>query len=308
MPREHETINRSPAFREYARLLVELAQTMRERPGDESAADELRDLIDAPGAMLTPEENTFMHGLSRDLRMIEMRDVWDATQFFRRDEHLRDTAEALKHRRWEYLLRLLRIHNPGLSLDRVAYMRSRAYESLGCPHAAYAFMGYARQLVPTNNAYSAMTLLLSWGALSVNRAVDSAMHAAFDERTSWDVVLAASSVLARYVIQTTESPAAMPLVTTIIRKALEAAKSARPRVTEAELSGAAALALIAARCQLPEDIEFARACYAEAGGEPSELDTALGNFNGQIPTSTDAGELLDHLSTSAFRRDRLTAA
>ncbi len=308
MPREHAPLNRSSAFREYSRLLVELARTMRERPDDEAAADAIRDLMDAPGAMLSPEENAFMHGLSRDLRMIEMRDVWDRTVVSRGVDFIQRAAEFVHGGQWETLLSLLRVRLPQFHRDRVAYLRSRAYGSLGCPHAAYEFMEYARKLVPSNSAYVAMKLLLSWPVVSFHRAVDAAMRTVFEPKSDWSVTLAASAVFAQYVVRTSETPTALPSAMKVIRKAIEAARSSTPRIPEVELNGCAALALLAAHSASSEDLRFARACYAEAGGVVQELDGALETRHSQPNSSGRAGALLDQLTASAFSRNVLNAA
>src|SRR5262245_55067568 len=136
-------MNAERALREMERRLIRLHELIAADQSDSDAADAIRDQMDQLARFTTPLDLLTIRELSGDLYMLTGEEV--APESMREmaavDVRVR-IAEAFGKQRWADLLRLLRAPH-GLPLDRVAYVRARAWSSLGFHRAALKFYEHA---------------------------------------------------------------------------------------------------------------------------------------------------------------------
>src|SRR5215210_2553708 len=96
-------------YKEYVRLLRDLHQLLLEGKTDTTEADELRDRMDIPWEMLSPEQRESVGGLAADLNWIRRGPVPGKTS---KEELFRENAPAVLRARaagdWHEALKYLR--------------------------------------------------------------------------------------------------------------------------------------------------------------------------------------------------------
>lgn len=156
---------RNRHYRDYQQMLVELHTLIAHGNGDSAQAVDLRQEMDEPEAHLSEEEAIRLNALSGDLSMLHNREIPDPDVV--RRVPVRELPQRLviayQSENWDEVLALLRADVSAFLLpDRVAYMRSRAYEALDELVPAIAFMDEAALRVPANANFHALAMELLW--------------------------------------------------------------------------------------------------------------------------------------------------
>lgn len=152
-------------YREYQRLLVELHALIAAGQNRSPEARKLRDRMELAEANLSEDEIIRLNGLSADLSMTHDREIPDPDVVARvpPQEAPWLIESAFKSGKWEDFLELLRSDaSRFLSVDQIAYVRSRAYEALGELAPAVAFMDEAAKRASHNANYRVLALRLLW--------------------------------------------------------------------------------------------------------------------------------------------------
>jgi hypothetical protein len=146
----------NPYYVEYEDLLKKHHRLIAEGKGESEEADAVRDEMDRPERELSREELAWLNGLSADLYVLQDDEIFEtaASETAAPDLLAADLDAAWHGQNWERVLELLRMGPAFISRDRVAYMRSRAYEELGHPDTARLFMDYAAELNPGEPLYN----------------------------------------------------------------------------------------------------------------------------------------------------------
>jgi tetratricopeptide (TPR) repeat protein len=144
-------------LREMEHLLVGLHELIAARQTDSEAADQLRGRMDEIGASLGASEVRLLGELSGDLYMLAGEEVEAEAMRGKAPAEVRaEIASAFGERRWADLLHALRGAHQ-LPLDRIAYVRARAWSSLGFHLASLKFFEYAYATAQNPN-YLALAL------------------------------------------------------------------------------------------------------------------------------------------------------
>jgi len=137
---------------------IEAVQLFRlvQAGGDESEdGDELRDMMLVSWEEMTDHERELLRGLYRDLHMLSKDEVLDEEP-----ATMDQFRVAWKSKDYTLVLHLLRKRrDPGLTDDKVAYIRGRAWGELGYREAALAFTTYAADASPHNGTYAYLALV-----------------------------------------------------------------------------------------------------------------------------------------------------
>lgn len=152
-------------YLDYQRMLIELHAMIAAGTGDSDEAMDLRALMDGPEARLTESEMSQLDALSGDLSMIHGREIPDpeVVARVRASNVPLFLAGAFRDSEWQRVLELLRTDvSSFLKPDQIAYMRSRAHESLEELAAATAFMDEALRRNPHSTRYGALAMELLW--------------------------------------------------------------------------------------------------------------------------------------------------
>jgi tetratricopeptide (TPR) repeat protein len=235
-------------YREYQRMLVKLHALIAGGHGDSAQAVQLRQEMDAPEVHLAEEETIRLNALSGDLSMLHDREIPDSDVVRRvsATELPQRVEQAYRRNEWAELLALLRADVSRFLLpEQVAYMRSRAYESLDEMAPAVAFMDEAARRSPTNANYPAMAMELLLKDQRYNDAYSRAKEYLASSETPGRLILMAGGVVSRQAQQ--DNPPRDILVTAI--QAIDRIERALPNETLPNVLVAAlgALGLLAAR-------------------------------------------------------------
>jgi tetratricopeptide (TPR) repeat protein len=140
----------SPAFDHVARGTIRLHKLIAEGRGDEPEADEVRDALDGPIAVLTPEERTRAQFLSADLYSLSK--VQSDHEQLPMNPHARAKLKAVVQARdagqWDKALALLRRWQRYAALEFVSFQRGMIWDRAGKPEIAVEFYRHAAELSP----------------------------------------------------------------------------------------------------------------------------------------------------------------
>ena len=140
------------AYVVYERLLKELHRYLAAGQNDTPEVDAIHDQMDDLESRLSGEEIERLNGLSADLYMLDGDEILEPATLPTHQLGLSLQA-SYDQNNWNQVLRFLRMQNRPLSVDRVAYLRARAYDELGHLDTALVFMGYASEAKPDNENY-----------------------------------------------------------------------------------------------------------------------------------------------------------
>lgn len=139
------------ALREVERLLVRLHELIASDQTDSEAADEIRDRMDELSGSLSASELRRISELSGDLYMLTGEEIEAEAMRGKAPAQVHaEIASAFRMRRWTDLLSALRGPRD-LPMDRVAYVRGRAWSCLGFHVASLKFYEFAYATVPNPN-------------------------------------------------------------------------------------------------------------------------------------------------------------
>jgi len=162
----------SAALDEYAQCMVDSHRSVRS--GDEDRANELADEMEKIYPRLTQTEAYLTGGLSHDLYMLSGEEMYVPTQLSY-SEIERQLLHAHDEHDGATMLPLLR--HPGAVPSRVAHLRSRAYDFIGCLPAALEFRREAVRLEPSSPSFRALLVEMLVRAGLVDEAIMSARAA-----------------------------------------------------------------------------------------------------------------------------------
>lgn len=147
--------------RKVERLTIKLHELIRKGLAESADAEDVRESILDIWESVERDDRAVLNGLSGDLYLISGEE--DRAPGTLHD--LQAIKEAWQHHAWVELLALTRRRVPALDDARCAYLRARAYDSLGLPLAAEVFFSHASALDPTNENlhYLALQALLEAG-------------------------------------------------------------------------------------------------------------------------------------------------
>ena len=144
----------SPAYDDLERGTLELHQMIRQGQGDTIEADGLREWMCGPWDRVTDAQREFADNLSGDLYMLnpDAGEMYDPVPDEERSPQRLGLSIALAQQRhdWAGLLDLLRRGPTFVTPQWVAYWRAYAYDQLGRPAVALAFVRFARELDPAD--------------------------------------------------------------------------------------------------------------------------------------------------------------
>jgi len=191
-------------YQEYQRMLVELHALIAAGRNQSSDAQRLRVQMEVPEAHLSEKEIIRLNELSSDLSMTHEREIPDQEVSARvsRDELPLRIQTAIANHDWEVVLQLLRAGVSHLwKPAQIAYVRSRAYESLGEFAPAIAFMDEAAKRAPDNVNYSALAIRLLWEGNRFEEAYSRARDCLRNQNSNSRLVLMSGGIIARQSMQ-----------------------------------------------------------------------------------------------------------
>jgi tetratricopeptide (TPR) repeat protein len=183
-------------YRLYEHLLVELAQLMANGEGAGNRACDFREIMAVLEEELSQDEIGRLKLLSSDLYMLEEDEIFDDPD--PRQSNPRwlpmELKKAYDDSDWLEMLRLLRLEAPEISTRNRAYLRARAYDSIGHTYAAFAFMDYLTRNEPDNITFHYFRLYYLM-ASDINRAIAEA-NAIIDNPSAFSpLVIQAAGIL-----------------------------------------------------------------------------------------------------------------
>ena len=148
-------LRNQPAFRGFARQLLDLHEKIRTGDGDGDAADDIREDLAELWPKLTEPERGLANDLSADLYSL-----MDEELHLRPDDsaaatHVRD---AMQEGQWESVLQHVRQLAPVIEPGMLSYIRARAWWELSVPEVAHAFMQDAAQRDPERINYRLLAM------------------------------------------------------------------------------------------------------------------------------------------------------
>jgi hypothetical protein len=254
-------------YREYQRMLVKLHGFIAGGLGDSAEANELRQEMEGLEAHLSNEETIRLNALSGDLSMLHEREIPDAGVVGRvpAAELPHRIERAYRREDWDEVLALLRADvSRFLRPEQVAYMRSRAYESLDELAPAVAFIDEAARRDPASANFPALAMELLWKDERFDEAYVRARNFLTDSATPGRLVLMAGGIVSRRA-QQDHAPADLAMVAAQGTDRIEHALTceASPVIL---FAGYGALGLLAARAgdQAKAESALKRAMEVEA--------------------------------------------
>lgn len=147
-----------PYFVEYADLLIQLHQLIRENR-DNDDADAIRDKMDEPWRHLSSYEIAMIRGLSSDLHSLRNSDKHNGHVSAQTASMI---AECARRGDFQKMLHILRENESALPADYVAHWRGVGWADMGFLSIARAFFQRALQISPTSpfHLYMLMRLLI----------------------------------------------------------------------------------------------------------------------------------------------------
>ena len=247
---------------QYQEFLVQLHTLIAAGRNQSVEARDLRGRMEWAEAHLSEGEIVRLNSLSADLSMIHDREVPDPEVVARVPplELDRQIESTFRNCQWEEFLDLLRA---GVShrwhADRIAYVRSRAYEGLGELAPAVAFMDEAARRKPASANFRALALRLLWKNQQYQEAYSRARNNLADLSAKSRLILMSGGIVAQQSMLVPE-PADLKAVATT---AVQRMQQALPLETSPNLifAGLVALGLLAVQV---DDISTAVEAFRKA--------------------------------------------
>jgi tetratricopeptide (TPR) repeat protein len=264
-------------YREYQLLLVKLHELIARRQNQSPEARDLRQRMEQIEPQLSEDEIARLNALSADLSMIHGREIPDPDVCARvlPEEVPSLITFAYRDRNWNEVLELLRAgaQLPSLSVDRIAYMRARAYGELGELVPAVAFMDEAARREPTNANYRALALQLLWKSRRYPEAYSRAQDYLADSTSKTRIVLMSGCIVAQ---QSMKPPEPLDLKTAVATAILRL-KQELPQETSPNLAFAGYVALGLLSVQL-DDATSAADAFRKALGVEATSDGQIASI------------------------------